>query len=125
LDDVNADGRTALSEVGERGVAPGCIVRARGAHFDVKDRLRARGYRWEPEIGCKVWWREIANRDLVQELFSLAVHIYSVNLDPSALGPKLERVDARGRFVRAIRPPATRGFGRRSLSPSLILETTK
>lgn len=96
---VNADGRTALSEMIERGAAPGWIVRARGAHFDLKDRLRARGYRWDPAIGRKVWWREIADRDLVQEQFWLAANVYSVNLDPSALGPDLERIDARGRFL--------------------------
>jgi hypothetical protein len=39
-------GRTALPEMIDTGSRPTWIVRARGAHFDVKDQLRARGYRW-------------------------------------------------------------------------------
>ncbi len=43
------EGRTALDELVERAERDSWIVRARGAAYEVKDLLRDRGYRWDPE----------------------------------------------------------------------------
>lgn len=89
--------RTALAEMIERGAQPGWIVRAKGADFGVKDLLKGRGYRWSSED--KVWWREIENARLVEEQFWLAGHVYSMDANPKAICPDLERVTSRTRFL--------------------------
>lgn len=45
------------------------VVRAFGAPFDVKDRLKGRGYRWHPgDAGSnKCWWKEIPEDELSAE----------------------------------------------------------
>ena len=67
--------RTALAEMIETGAKPTWIVRARGAHFDLKDELRARGYRWDAAPDRKVWWREVADDELIKEQFWLAANV--------------------------------------------------
>ena len=84
------DGRTAISVLHERAMQPSWIVRARGAAFEVKEVLRARGYRWDP-MG-RVWWREVADVDRMKEEFWLAGNIYSAEARPKALGPDWEEV---------------------------------
>jgi DNA polymerase-3 subunit epsilon len=96
---VDRDGRTALSEMVENGARPSWIVRARGAHFDLKDDLRTRGYRWDAADGRKCWWREVADHDLVGEEFWLAANVYSVDARPQKLGPEIVRVTPRTRFI--------------------------
>ncbi|NYD89174.1 3'-5' exonuclease [Sphingomonas melonis] len=94
---VDGGGRTALSEMIERGAKSSWIVRAKGADFGVKDLLRARGYRWDTER--RVWWREVAEDDLVPEQFWLAANVYAVEANPKAICPDLEQVTARTRFL--------------------------
>lgn len=45
------------------------VIRAFGAPFDVKDTLKARGYRWHPgdEGSNKCWWTEIPEADMEEE----------------------------------------------------------
>jgi DNA polymerase-3 subunit epsilon len=93
------DGRTALSEMIETGAKPSWIVRARGAHFDLKDQLRARGYRWDAAPNRKTWWREVADADLVPEQFWLAAHVYCADARPQKLCPEIVRVTPRTRFL--------------------------
>ena len=95
---VGPDGRTALSELIETGAKPGWIVRARGAPFDAKDRLKARGYRWDPADGRRVWWREVSDDDLALEQLWLAVNVYA---DERAqhICPELETITPRTRFI--------------------------
>ncbi|BCA62731.1 hypothetical protein HMP09_1965 [Sphingomonas sp. HMP9] len=93
----DADDRTALAEMIERGARPGWIVRAKGADFGVKDLLKGRGYRWSADD--QVWWREIEDARLVEEQFWLAGHVYSMNANPKAICPDLERVTSRTRFL--------------------------
>lgn len=95
----DAYGRTALSEMIETGAKPSWIVRARGAHFDLKDTLRARGYRWDAAPDCRVWWREIPDDALVPEQFWLAANVYAANANPKALCPEVVRVTPRTRFL--------------------------
>ena len=90
-------GRTALAEMIERGSASSWVVRASGAHFDLKDALRARGYRWSADL--KVWAKEVADDDLVPEQLWLAANVYSADAKAKALCPELVRVTPRTRFL--------------------------
>ena len=84
------DGRTALAVMMERVNRDSWIVRARGAAFEVKDLLRMRGFRWDAER--KLWWREVADADRMQEEFWLAGHIYGPHANARAVGPDFVRV---------------------------------
>lgn len=95
----DAGGRSALSEMIETGAKPTWIVRARGAHFDLKDHLKGRGYRWDAAPDRKVWWREVADADLVPEQFWLAANVYAADARPQMLCPELVRVTPRTRFL--------------------------
>lgn len=95
----DTDGRTALAEMIATGSKPGWIVRARGANFAVKDALRSRGYRWDAAEDRKVWWREVADDQLVQEQFWLAANVYAAEARPTAICPDLERITPRTRFA--------------------------
>lgn len=83
------DGRTALSSMVENAHADSWLVRAWGAAFDVKDRLRARGYQWNADE--KVWCREIREGDRQGEEFWLAANVYAAEARPRALQPAFER----------------------------------
>jgi DNA polymerase-3 subunit epsilon len=61
--------------------------------------LRARGYRWDAAPGCKVWWLEVADDDLVKEQFWLAANVYAADARPQKLGPEVVRVTPRTRFL--------------------------
>jgi DNA polymerase III subunit epsilon len=91
------DGRTVLSVLVENAEAPSWMVRARGAAFDLKGRLRARGYRWDPSR--RVWAREIRDADRFAEEAWLAANVYAADARPQALGPDFERVTARERYA--------------------------
>lgn len=96
-------GRTALAEMLERARAPSWRFRAIGAAFELKEKLRARGYRWSAPD--KTWWREVADADRSKEEWWLASHVYSVNANPKALGPAIDRVTWRERYAPAVRQP--------------------
>ena len=85
------DGVTALAELIANAGTPGWIVRAVGAAFEVKDKLKARGYRWDP--AGRVWMREVRDCDRMAEEFWLASHVYDPAARPRALGPSLEETD--------------------------------
>lgn len=91
--------RTALAELIATGSKPGWIIRARGAHFDLKGELRARGYRWDAADNRKVWWREISDEQLVAEQFWLAANVYAHEARPAAICPDIERITPRNRFL--------------------------
>ncbi len=93
----DGDGRTALAEMIQRGSKPSWLVRATGAHFDVKDLLRARGFRWDADH--KVWAMEVADEELVPTQFWLAANVYSVDAKPRALCPELIRITPSTRFL--------------------------
>lgn len=83
------DGRSALAAMMENALADSWFVRAWGAAFEVKDRLRSRGYRWNPDE--KVWGREIRDAERLGEEFWLASNVYAADAKPRALQPGFER----------------------------------
>lgn len=83
------DGRTAMSVMLDKALADSWFVRAWGAAFEVKDRLRARGYRWNPDE--RVWGREICDGDRLAEEFWLASNVYAAEARPRAMQPAFER----------------------------------
>ena len=84
-----ADGRTAMSAMIENAEAPSWIVRAEGAAYHLKDRLRARGYRWDPRL--RVWAKEVRETDRPAEERWLAANIYVADARPRASGPGFDR----------------------------------
>jgi DNA polymerase-3 subunit epsilon len=89
-------GRTALDVMMERASSDSWIVRAFGAAFDVKDALRARGYRWNALQ--RVWWKEL--RDRLAEETWLSENVYSAGARPKGRSADFERVDWLTRYER-------------------------
>ena len=92
-------GWTALAEMLERARAPSWRFKAIGAAFEVKEKLRLRGYRWDG--AAKSWWREVPDTQRVEEEWWLAGHVYSFEARPKALGPIIERITWRERYAPA------------------------
>ncbi|RJG40336.1 3'-5' exonuclease [Mesorhizobium sp. DCY119] len=71
-------------------------VWAENSPFDMKDHLKARGYRWSDgsDSRPKSWWTEIAEEDLDEELRFLRADIYRW---PEA-EPLMQRLSAADRF---------------------------
>ncbi len=65
-------GRTVCSEMLLSAQHPTMRITADGAQFEVKDRLKARGYRWDAKI--RRWWTEIPARAFDEERAWLAEH---------------------------------------------------
>jgi DNA polymerase-3 subunit epsilon len=91
-------GPTVLAEMLRRARAPSWRFRAVGAAFEVKDVLRARGYRWDASPDAKAWWREVADEEREQEEWWLAGHVYSAEARPRALGPRIDRITWHERY---------------------------
>jgi len=91
------DGATALSLLLRSSAARGWIVRAEGAPFEVKDRLKGRGYRWSPAE--RVWSKEIAHLDRADEEAWLAGSVYPTTARPGAAQPVFTEVTARTRYA--------------------------
>lgn len=83
------DGRTAMSVMMKNAEAPSWVVRADGAAYDLKGRLRARGYRWD--VSRRVWAREVPDTDRVAEEVWLADNIYATGAHARAREPTFER----------------------------------
>ncbi|MGZ8284055.1 MAG: 3'-5' exonuclease [Allosphingosinicella sp.] len=92
------NGCTGLGALLENARRPGWIVRATGAHFDVKERLKARGYRWDG--GSCVWWREVKDEELEFERRWLDDFVYRPDLRSSAEEPEVEEVTWTTRYSR-------------------------
>lgn len=97
-----ASGGTALAEMLERARAPSWRFWASGAAFEMKDRLRTRGYRWDGMT--KTWWREVPDRARTEEEWWLAGQIYTADANPRALGPRIERVTWHERYAPVLAP---------------------
>lgn len=90
LHHVDGTGRTACAEMVEAASRSTWRFRAVGAPFDVKDKLKARGYRWDgPE---RVWWREVADDARGAETAWLADEVYAPWLRPRLDGPAVDEV---------------------------------
>lgn len=72
-------------------------VCAVGAHFDKKDVLKQRGYRWNDgaQSGCKAWWTSVPGDMEREELTWLANEVYPRGITDSV---EITRVDALDRF---------------------------
>jgi len=88
--------RTVLAEILERAETPTWLVRAVGAHYDVKDHLKARGYGWDGV--ARVWGREILDEALEAEKAWLDVHVYRHEHLPRALGPSIAEMNWSKRY---------------------------
>lgn len=77
------DGRTILCELLECSDRPSLKVNAIGAPYDAKDRLKARGYRWNPIL--RFWSREIREADRDAEFAWLSAEIYPTYGEPAFL----------------------------------------
>lgn len=99
LDEELDSGSTVLGELIEKARQPTWMLRAVGAHFDVKDRLKARGYRWDPAAG--VWWREVDEEACASEREWLSDFVYRPDLCPRCDGPEIEQVTWHSRYGRA------------------------
>lgn len=85
-------GRTVLAEMLERARAPSWRFRAVGAAFEVKDELRTRGYRWDPDSDPKAWWRDVSDGDREEEERWLATRVYAAEARPRARRPQVRRI---------------------------------
>lgn len=97
LSHVLPNGRTALAELVERSAMPSMRVAAFGADFGVKDELRSRGYRWDPD--AKVWWKEVLASDLCDEQAWLERTVYGSRCRAKASGPHITELSARERYA--------------------------
>ena len=97
LQHVMPNDRPALAELVDSAKCPTIRVEAFGADFAVKEMLRARGYRWNPDQ--KVWWREVTADALTAEEIWLRREVYTPERRPRCLGPKLTEMTARERYA--------------------------
>ena len=92
-------GRPALSALLKSARATTVKIRAVGAPFEVKDDLKARGYRWNPgnDGNPKAWWTDVPEVDLPGELEWLAAEIFqNRNLETHPL--PMETITAMTRY---------------------------
>ena len=82
--------RTYLQCLLQSSDAGAVRVRAKGAPYEVKDWLKARGYSWDPNR--KVWWKDVPMDDYFTEKTAFA----QAEL-PEPIGSQLDAVN-RHRF---------------------------
>lgn len=94
--DRGETGRTPFAELYEASQRSRMRIFAEGSPFDMKDLLKARGYRWSDgsDGRPKSWWIEIAEEGLDDELHYLRSEIYRW---PDADPPR-QRLTAFDRF---------------------------
>lgn len=87
--------RPAMAELLERARAPSWRIWAENSPFDLKDRLKARGYRWNGEGGPspRAWYVDVEESALQNELTFLKMEIYQREIDLLT-----RRIDAYDRF---------------------------
>lgn len=72
---------TALRSLLESARTPSIVVQAVDSPFEAKDRLKARGYRWDS--AKRVWWTSLAPDDYRDELEWLRGEVYSGPFTPT------------------------------------------
>lgn len=87
--------RTALSILMERASRSGWLVRAVGAAFGTKERLKNRGYAWNAD--SRFWWREVTDR--ASEEAWLREHVYCAPFRSHAAMAEFELIDWRTRYA--------------------------
>ncbi len=85
-------GRSALGELLEHARQPSYRLAALNSPFEVKDLLKARGYRWHAD--AKVWMRDLADAERAGELEWLKTAVY----DGKSVEVEIETLDAKRRY---------------------------
>lgn len=93
--DLPRSGGPALEALLERARTPTWRIWAENAPFAMKDRLKARGYRWNGDdaVPPRCWRIDVADADKAAELIFLRTEIYGGDIDLMA-----RRIDAYDRF---------------------------
>ncbi|MBN9529766.1 MAG: 3'-5' exonuclease [Alphaproteobacteria bacterium] len=88
-------GELALQQLLDAARRPGWRIWAEGAPFELKDRLKARRYRWNGEANGKprAWFVDVAEERFDDELAFLRDEIFAREVDPFAC-----RITAHNRF---------------------------
>lgn len=88
-------GGSAMAQLLAKARKPTWRVRAEGAPFDLKEALKARGYRWDDGSSGspRAWFADVEDEALSEELRFLQEEVYGRELD---LHPR--RIDAFDRF---------------------------
>lgn len=88
-------GALALARLLEAARQPSWRIRAEGAPFELKDALKARGYRWDDGSGGKprAWWKDVDDKHRAAEIAYLQAEVYQ---DQILVEPV--RIDAYDRF---------------------------
>ena len=86
-----------MQELLEIAGTPSVSIRAVGAHFDVKEALKARGYRWDGVGG--VWCKAVLEAEMADEGYWLCRNVYSPEFRPRADGPATRSVTWRERHL--------------------------
>lgn len=88
-------GRTGLAKLLDRARTPTWRIWAENSPFDLKDRLKARGYRWNAEAGGgpRAWYIDVAESAREAEIAFLLAEIYRGEVDLLT-----RRIDAYDRF---------------------------
>lgn len=88
-------GATALARLLQTARTPTWRIWAENAPFDLKDILKARGYRWNGDGGPqpRAWYIDVAESDRLAELNFLHTEIYRAEVDLLT-----RRIDAHDRF---------------------------
>ncbi|ATY30597.1 3'-5' exonuclease [Sphingomonas psychrotolerans] len=81
------DGRTALRELLDAAAETSILISAVGANFEVKDKLRRRGYRWSASE--RVWAKEVFSSCRYDEEAWLMEHVYAPQYRPRSFAPQL------------------------------------
>jgi DNA polymerase-3 subunit epsilon len=93
--DLPKSGVPALASLLERARTPIWRIWAENSPFAMKDRLKARGYRWngDDSVPARCWYVDVADADKEAELKFLRQEIYGGQIDPLT-----RRIDAYDRF---------------------------
>ena len=98
---VGPDATTGLSQLITAASLPSFKLRATGSPFDSKDKLKARGYRWDAD--ARVWYCTLASQTLLDaELAWLKAEVYgrrSARLDIEAMDSTVRYSARPGRIV--------------------------
>jgi DNA polymerase-3 subunit epsilon len=88
-------GRLAMQALLEQARKPSWRIWAENSPFELKDALKARGYRWNGEGGGapKAWYIDVADAEREAELAFLRAEIYRGEIDLL-----VRRIDAHDRF---------------------------
>lgn len=88
-------GRPALQALLEQARRPSWRIWAENAPFELKDMLKARGYRWnaEPGVAPRAWYIDVLEAERELELAFLRGEIYRGDIDLM-----VRRIDAHDRF---------------------------